>query len=254
MIRVPAKIFTQLLLSALLAAICQASIVVHLRNNTDVTLDSVQLFYRGKYSYRKNNSLPVFELCGYSPQATGSAAQPIQEPLTAPIVSIKDNIDFAGKIVAVPSFLLKTNLPQIRAAQSRGAVGVLATLDFLCRFIIHHLQVILIVLTSSDFIVVAGYGQYLVDGKDLGELIIPVVEVALLESAKIRTLNISNIANITLLPNGKLYSLHLALKREFLILIFKEHENLWQVAYESGWMYVWQSKCSQNSRSNQLIN
>eukprot|EP00029_Vermamoeba_vermiformis_P011929 TRINITY_DN6735_c0_g1_i1.p1 TRINITY_DN6735_c0_g1~~TRINITY_DN6735_c0_g1_i1.p1 ORF type:complete len:343 (-),score=12.41 TRINITY_DN6735_c0_g1_i1:86-973(-) len=30
----------------------------------------------------------------------------------------------------------------------------------------------------------------------------------------------SNIVNITMLPN--------------------EHENLWQVAYESGWMYVWQ--------------
>jgi hypothetical protein len=56
------------------------------------------------------------------------------------------------------------------------------------------------------FIVVAGYGQYLVDGKDLGELTIPVVEVALLESAQIKKLNMSNIANITLLPNGKYIS------------------------------------------------
>lgn len=69
-------------------------------------------------------------------------------------------------------------------------------------------------LTRSNFIVVAGYGQYLVDGTDLGDLTIPVVEIALLESAKIRTLKMSNIANITMLPNGKLYSLQLVVKRE----------------------------------------
>jgi hypothetical protein len=33
----------------------------------------------------------------------------------------------------------------------------------------------------------------------------------------------------------------------FLILLFKEHENLWQAAYESNWMYIWQSKYSTNS-------
>lgn len=114
----------------------------------------------------------------------------------------------------MPSFILKTNLPQIRAAQSRGAVGILATLDFLCKFI--YTKVILTKLTRIQFIVVAGYGQYLVDGTDLADLKIPVVEIAILESAKIRKHNMSNIVNITMLPNGKLYSLHLALKRELI--------------------------------------
>ena len=67
----------------------------------------------------------------------------------------------------------------------------------------------------------AGYGQYLVDGKDLGELTIPVVEIALLESAQIKKLNTSNIANITLWPNGKI-TLHSALKHEFSHIAFSK--------------------------------
>jgi hypothetical protein len=96
-----------------------------------------------KIVFLKNSVISDFHLL------TGSPSQPIQDSLTAPIVSVKENVDFAGKIVVVPSFLLKTNLPQIRAAQSRGAVGVLATLDFLCRFNMYF-KVIMIVLNSSN--------------------------------------------------------------------------------------------------------
>jgi hypothetical protein len=61
----------------------------------------------------------------------GSSQYPLSEPLTAEIAEGEQ--DLRGKIAIIPSYLLASNLQLVRDAQSRGAVGVLSTLDFLCK-------------------------------------------------------------------------------------------------------------------------
>jgi hypothetical protein len=61
--------------------------------------------------------------------------QPLIEPLTAPLTTLKDS-NVAGKIVLIPSLLFTSNFPLIREAQSRGAAGVLASLNFQCKYLI----------------------------------------------------------------------------------------------------------------------
>jgi hypothetical protein len=161
---------------ALLAGISKASVIVHFANNSDMALPAVQLFYKS------------------------SAMQPLIEPLTAPLTTLKDS-NVAGKIVLIPSLLFTSNFPLIREAQSRGAAGVLASLNF-------------------QF--VPGYGQYTIDRQDVSYLAIPVVEMGLPESmALAQTMKSVQASNVTLLPDV-------------------ESQNQWELTYSSRWMYVWQ--------------
>lgn len=166
--------------------------------------------------------------------------QPLIEPLTAPLTTLKDS-NVTGKIVLIPSLLFTSNFPLIREAQSRGAAGVLASLNFQCKYLIQGIGRSEDWLLSklTELVVVPGYGQYTIDRQDVSYLAIPVVEMGLPESmALAQTMQSVQVSNVTLLPNGKY---RLPKNIYFNNSTILESQNQWELTYSSRWMYLWQS-------------
>jgi hypothetical protein len=106
-----------------------AGVIIHLRNNTDVVLDGVQVIYEGKQ--RLHNKFRVTDVFCFFFFKTGSDQMAIlSSPFTGELGSLDGNIDLTGKIVVIPSLLFTSNLPLVRHAQELGAAAVLATLYY----------------------------------------------------------------------------------------------------------------------------